>query len=78
MTPPGRAPGPLPRTRHTSGSPYAPYVELTPPRGFRLAGVSKNEAYAVTRFVAARPIAVPARELLRLSGSPSSELLLGR
>jgi mannosyltransferase len=66
------------RTRHTSGSPYAPYVQLRPPRGFHLVGVSKNEAYAVTRFVASRPVSIPARELVRLSGSPSSELLVGR
>ena len=55
-----------------------PTSSSTPPRGFRLASVAKNEAYAVTRFVARRPTPVPARELVRLSGSPSSELLLGR
>jgi hypothetical protein len=66
------------RTRHTTGSPYAPYLTLKPPRGFRLVAVKRNEAYGVTRFVASHPTRVPASELIRLSESPSSELLFER
>jgi 4-amino-4-deoxy-L-arabinose transferase-like glycosyltransferase len=66
------------RTRHTSGAPYAPYVQLQGPRGFRLASVDKNEAFAVSRFVATGEPAVPVSRLVRLSGSPTSEVLLVR
>jgi hypothetical protein len=69
---------PVLRTRHTYGAPSAPYAPLQAPRGFRLAAARKNEAFAVTRFVAGRPTPVSARELLRLSGSPNSELLVTR
>jgi hypothetical protein len=69
---------PVLRTRHTYGAPSAPYAPLQAPRGFRLAAARKNEAFAVTRFVAPAPTPVSARELLRLSGSPNSELLVGR
>jgi hypothetical protein len=64
------------RTRHTYGAPSAPFVQLKAPRGFRLAEARKEEAFAVTRFVAAHPTAVSARELLRLAGSPNGELLV--
>ncbi len=66
------------RTRHTSGAPYAPYVQLRAPRGFRLASVDKNEAFAVTRFVATGEPRVPVSGLVSLSGSPSSEVLFVR
>ena len=69
---------PVLRTRHTYGAPSAPTAPLQAPPGFRLAAARRNEAFAVTRFVAPRPTRVSARELLRLSGSPSSELLVGR
>ncbi len=69
---------PVLRTRHTYGAPSAPYAPLQAPAGFRLASARKNEAFALTRFVAPRPTRVSARELLRLSGSPSSELLVTR
>ena len=42
------------RVRHSSSAPSPPYEQLTPPPGFRLAGVSSNAAYAVTRFTAPR------------------------
>jgi mannosyltransferase len=64
------------RTRHTAGAPYPPYLQLRPPRGFRLVSVRKSEAFAVTRFLAPRQTTVAARELVRLSGDPASELLL--
>jgi len=67
---------PVLRTRHTYGAPSAAEVPLTPPPGFTLASVHRNEAFAVARFAAPRPTRVSARELLRLSGSPSSELLV--
>ena len=66
------------RVRRTEGAPYPPYVQRQAPPGFRLASVSSGEAYAVTRFVADRPRAVSVRELLRLSGDPSGEVLLVR
>jgi 4-amino-4-deoxy-L-arabinose transferase-like glycosyltransferase len=66
------------RTRHTSGAPYAPYLQLQAPHGFRLASVEKNEAFAVTRFVASGEPRVPVSGLIRLSGSPSSEVLFVR
>src|SRR5581483_9102652 len=64
------------RTRQTYSAPSAPSEQLRAPRGFRLASVHKNEAFAVTRFVAARPTAVSTRELLRLAGSPNGEVLV--
>jgi hypothetical protein len=67
---------PVLRTRHTYGAPSAPSAPLQAPPGFRLASARKNEAFAVSRFVAPRPTRVSAGELLRLSGSPSSELLV--
>jgi mannosyltransferase len=69
---------PVLRERHTFGEPSAPYAPLQPPRGFRLASARKTEAFAVTRFVAPAPTPVSARELIRLSGDPNSELLVGR
>ncbi len=66
------------RVRRTEGAPYPPYVQRQAPPGFRLASVSSGEAYAVTRFVADRPRAVSVRELLRLSGDQSGEVLLVR
>jgi 4-amino-4-deoxy-L-arabinose transferase-like glycosyltransferase len=66
------------RTRHTSGAPYAPYVQLQAPPGFRLASVDKNEAFAVSRFVATGEPRVPVKGLVRLSGSPDSEVLFVR
>ena len=66
------------RTRHTSGAPYAPYVQLQAPPGFRLASVDRNEAFAVSRFVATGAQRVPVSELVRLGGGPGSEVLLVR
>jgi Dolichyl-phosphate-mannose-protein mannosyltransferase len=66
------------RERHSSSAPSPPHKQLTAPPGFRLAGVSSNEAYAVTRFVAPRPTRISARELLRLSGDENGEVLVAR
>ncbi len=68
---------PVLRERHTYGAPSAPYAPLQAPRGFRLASARKNESFALTRFVAPAPTPVSARELVRLSGDPHSELLVG-
>ncbi len=64
------------RVRHSSSAPSPPYEQLTPPAGFRLIGVSSNEAYAVTRFLARRPTQVSVQELLRLSGDENGEVLV--
>jgi mannosyltransferase len=64
------------RVRHTQGAPYAPYVQRVAPPGFRLVAVKRGEAFAVTRFLAARPTPVSVRELLRLSGDTNGEVLL--
>jgi hypothetical protein len=66
------------RVRHTQGAPYAPYVQRIAPPGFHLVSVKSTEAYAVTRFVASHPTRVSTSELLRLSGNPQGEVLLGR
>jgi hypothetical protein len=68
---------PVLRERHTYGAPSSPYAPLQAPRGFKLAAARKDEAFALTRFVAPAPTPVSARELVRLSGDPRSELLVG-
>ena len=72
---------PVLRTRHTYGAPSAPYAPLQAPHGFRLAAARKNEAFAVTRFVAVHPTAVSARELLQAERQPeqrTARVSLGR
>lgn len=67
------------RVRRTKGAPSPPAITRTGPPGFHLAAVRSNEAYAVSRFVAARPVTVSVGELLRLGGQGTGgEVLLVR
>jgi mannosyltransferase len=66
------------RVRNTRGAPHPPSLQRQAPAGFRLVGVSSNEAYGVTRFTAPVPTAVSVHELLRLSGDSAGEVLLTR
>ncbi len=66
------------RVRHTTGAPYPPFLQRTAPAGFHLVGVSKGEAFAVSRFVASRPTALSTGELLRLSGDLGGEVFMQR
>ncbi len=66
------------RVRRTKGSPTPPYVPPAGPPGFRLAGVKRTEAYAVTRYVSPRARAVAVGELLRLGGVEGGEALVTR
>jgi hypothetical protein len=63
------------RTRHTSG---APCVQLRASRRVPALGGGQEQAFAVTRFVASGEPQVPVSGLVRLSGSPSSEVLFVR
>lgn len=51
------------RHLRTIGPPEAGVVPTSPPPGFRLAGVSRRETFAISRFIAPRPTA-PSRALL--------------
>jgi mannosyltransferase len=66
------------RTRHTGSAPSPAVVPITPPPGFRLAGVSRSEAYAVSRFLATHTTAVRTSYLRTLAGSSSAEIIVQR
>lgn len=66
------------RIRRTGRSPQRPVVTMTPPPGFRLAGVRRSEAYAVSRFLAPRPTSVAIAALRRISGEPKAEVIVQR
>ena len=63
------------RIKRTDASPAPAIVPTRPPSGFRLAGVRRSEAFAVSRFVAAKPTLVSASTLRHMIGSPKAELL---
>jgi mannosyltransferase len=63
------------RIKRTDASPEPAIVPTTPPSGFRLAGVRRSEAFAVSRFVAAKPTLVSANKLRRMFGAARAELL---
>ncbi len=56
------------RHLRTVGSPEAPVVPTSPPAGFYLAGVTKTETFAISRFVATGAAALTADSLDRASG----------
>ncbi len=64
------------RTRRTGGAPAAPVVPVIAPAGFRLAGVSRSEAFAISRFVAPRARTVSVATLRRVIGEPKAEAML--
>jgi mannosyltransferase len=64
------------RTRRTGHSPEPPaVVTATGLPGFHPGGVRKTESYAVSRFVASRPIKVQVALLRRLSHEPYAEAI---
>jgi mannosyltransferase len=64
------------RSRRTGGAPAPARVNTRPPAGFRLAGVTKTETFAVSRFVARRPVDLSANALRRLTGEASAEVIV--
>ena len=71
------------RHLRTVGPPEAGVVPTSPPPGFRLAGVTRRETFAISRFVAARPTAPARAALIRLSANPkigatTAEIMLQR
>jgi mannosyltransferase len=67
------------RSRSAGGGAPSPALLTTrPPRGFRLASVRRTETYAVSRFLAPRPVTVTTKLLRREIGSPSAEVIAQR
>ena len=65
-------------TPHTGHPPLPPVVPTSPPPGFRLVGVRRSEAFAVSRFRAAGSATVSVRSLRRLDHEPKAEVFLQR
>jgi hypothetical protein len=66
------------RKRRTGGAPYPAEVNTRPPAGFRVAGVTKTETFALARFVATRTISLNANALRRLTGEATAEVIVQR
>jgi hypothetical protein len=66
------------RLRRTGTSPTPAVVPTAAPPGFRVAAVSRAEAFAVARFVAPRAERVSIRTLRRLFGTPDAEIYVQR
>jgi mannosyltransferase len=64
------------RHLRTVGPPQAAVVPTTPPAGFRFAGVTRKETFAISRFVAARATTPTVASLSRTSGLASAEVIL--
>lgn len=64
------------RVRHTGGAPSPAPVPSSAPAGFRLAGVTRNEAFTVVRFRAPRAMSVPVAALRRISPEAAAEVIL--
>jgi drug/metabolite transporter (DMT)-like permease len=68
------------RTRRTGRSPLAAVVPTTPPSGFRLVQYSQTTSYAVSRFLARRPVAISVKLLQRMSepgvATPQAEAMI--
>jgi mannosyltransferase len=62
-------------TRRTGRSSLPPAPPRRGPAGFRLAGVRATDTYAISRFVADRPVTVPRRTLARVLGDPGAVIL---
>ncbi len=66
------------RHLRTVGPPQAAVVPTSPPAGFRLAGVTRSESFAISRFVASSAVAPKASELAELSRIGDTEPILQR
>jgi mannosyltransferase len=68
------------RTQRTGRAPLAPVVPTSPPPGFRLVGVYRSEAFAVSRFRAlgGARVTVSMRSLRRADQEPNAEIFLQR
>ena len=71
------------RHLRTVGPPQAAVVPTSPPPGFRLAGVTRRETFAISRFTAPRPTAPALASLIALSvnralGQTTAETILQR
>jgi hypothetical protein len=66
------------RHLRTVGPPQAAVVPRVAPAGFRLAGITTTESFAISRFVAASAVAPKVSELAHLSGIGGAEPILQR
>ncbi|MHB1808768.1 MAG: glycosyltransferase family 39 protein [Solirubrobacteraceae bacterium] len=67
------------RRRGSGGrGPMPPVAHVQAPPGFHLVQVMRSSAYAVSRFVAPRPLAVSIGTLRRLAEDPASEVMVRR
>jgi mannosyltransferase len=64
------------RHLRTVGPPQAAVVPSGPPAGFRFAGVTRKEAFAISRFVATKTTTLTVASLSRTSGLGSAEVIL--
>ncbi len=64
------------RVRHTGGAPSPAPIPGRAPAGFRLAGVTRSEAFAVVRYRAPRATAITTKALRLLSPEAASEVSL--
>jgi mannosyltransferase len=62
------------RHLRTVGPPQAAVVPSSPPAGFRFAGVTRREAFAISRFVAARTTTLTVASLSRMSRQANAEV----
>jgi mannosyltransferase len=62
-------------TRRAGRSSLPPQPPRHGPRGFRPAGARTTDTYAVARFIADEPVAVPRRTLATILGDPDARLL---
>lgn len=63
------------RHLRTVGPPQAPVVPSSPPAGFRLAGVTRKEAFAISRFVATKTTTLTVASLSRISHQANAEVI---
>ncbi len=66
------------RVRHSASAPSPPAVPSRGPAGFRLAGVTRSETFAVAHFLAARSTTVSTRALRRIVHNSTAEVILQR
>lgn len=66
------------RTRRTGRSPAPPTIVKQAPHGFRLAGLTATESYAVVRFVAPRPTFTTVAALRHVARISNGEVSLQR